>query len=114
VARLFNDAGIIAIAAFISPYRDDRELARSTVGAARFIEAYLSADISICEHRDPKGLYKKARAGELADFTGISAPYEAPAHPAIYLDTGVLSVEQCVTRLLQLVLQRARDGHASR
>jgi len=114
VARLFNDAGIIAIAAFISPYRDDRELARSTVGAARFIEAYLSADISICEHRDPKGLYKKARAGELADFTGISAPYEAPAHPAIHLDTGVLSVEQCVTRLLQLVLQRARDGHASR
>jgi adenylyl-sulfate kinase len=114
VARLFNDAGIIAIAAFISPYRDDRELARSTVGAARFIEAYLSADISICEHRDPKGLYKKARAGELADFTGISAPYEAPAQPAIHLDTGVLSVEQCVTRLLQLVLQRARDGHASR
>jgi len=111
VARLFNDAGMITITAFISPYRDDRAIARNILGAERFIETYLAADIDVCEGRDPRGLYRKARAGEIPDFTGISAPYEAPDNPAIELDTGFLSVEQSIMKLLDSVLPRLREGY---
>jgi adenylyl-sulfate kinase len=88
VARPFNDAGMVMIAAFISPYREDRALARNIIGPKRFIEVYLSADLSVCERRDPRGLHGKARAGEITGFTGISAPYEAPENPTIRFDTG--------------------------
>jgi adenylylsulfate kinase-like enzyme len=75
-----NDAGLIAITAFISPYRADREVARHIIGAARFVEVYLNAPLEVCEQRDPKGLYRGARKGEIAEFNGVSAPYEPPEH----------------------------------
>ena len=87
VAALFADAGLIVIAAFISPYRAGREAAREAIGAARFLEVFLDAPLAVCERRDPKGLYRRARAGEIAEFTGISAPYEPPEAPALTLDT---------------------------
>jgi len=112
VAKLFNDAGIVMITAFISPYRDDRDVARNILGPERFIEAYLAADIAVCERRDPRGLYRRARAGEIPDFTGISAPYEPPDNPTIRLDTGVLSVEQSISQLLDAVLPYLRNDNA--
>ncbi len=114
VAKLFNDAGVVMITAFISPYRDDRAVARDILGPERFIETYVAADIAVCERRDPRGLYAKARAGEIPEFTGISAPYEAPERPTIKLDTGRLSVEQSVSQLLDVVLPRLREGRAAR
>jgi len=114
VAKLFNDAGIVMITAFISPYRSDREVAREILGPDRFIEAHVAADLAVCEGRDPRGLYRKARAGEIPEFTGISAPYEAPENPALRLDTGTLSVEESIAQLLEFVLPRLRDGQAAR
>jgi len=114
VAKLFNDAGIVLITAFISPYRDDRAMASDILGPERFIEVHLAADLAICEQRDPRGLYRKARAGEIPGFTGISAPYEVPENPTIRLDTGLLSVEESMSRLLDAILPRLRDGHATR
>ena len=87
VAALFADAGLVCISAFISPYHADREAAR-TAAKGRFHEVYLDADVRICELRDPKGLYRKARAGEIADFTGVSAPYETPTTPDLVIPTG--------------------------
>ena len=113
VARLFNDAGIVMITAFISPYRADRALAHDILGPERFVEVHVAADITVCERRDPRGLYQKARAGIIPDFTGISAPYEAPEHPSIRVDTGTLSVEQSVSQLLEVILPRLRHGHAA-
>jgi adenylyl-sulfate kinase len=103
VCKLFNDAGILVVTAFISPYRADRAMARDIIGANRFMEVYLATSLDICEKRDPKGLYKKARAGEIKDFTGISAPYEAPLYPTLALDTGKLSVTESVSEI-QLVV----------
>ena len=100
VARLMNDAGLIVICAFISPLRSDRELARDIVGGDNFVEVHVSTPCEVCEERDPKGLYKKARAGLIPEFTGVSAPYEVPLDPAMALDTGELSLEQACERLL--------------
>ena len=108
IARLMNDAALIAITAFISPYRADRRMARDIVGAGRFIEVYLDAPLEICEQRDPKGLYRRARAGQIADFTGVSAPYEVPEAPTLVLATGRRGVEDCVAELLALVQERIR------
>ncbi|OEJ66858.1 adenylyl-sulfate kinase [Magnetovibrio blakemorei] len=107
VAGLFAEAGIIAIAAFISPYHEERQLARK-IGGKNFVEVFLSADVEVCETRDPKGLYKKARAGEIKDFTGIDAPYERPEQAELVLDTGRLSVEACTEQLVQLIDSRFR------
>ena len=96
VAAMLADAGLIVITAFISPFERDRERVREVVGEDRFVEVFLDAPIEVCERRDPKGLYAKARAGEIADFTGISSPYEIPAAPALVLRTGELEVEACV------------------
>jgi len=103
VAKLFADAGTICITAFISPYRSDRDLARSIAPEGRFVEVYLNAPLEVCEQRDPKGLYAKARAGQIKDFTGISAPYEAPLNPQITLHTDRLTVEECVAEILELL-----------
>lgn len=100
VAALLADAGLICIGAFISPYRSDRDLARSLVPPGRFIEVYLDVPVTVCEGRDPKGLYAKARAGLIPNFTGISAPYEAPLRPELDLKTNQLSVEQCVAAIV--------------
>ena len=87
VAALFADAGLVCISAFISPYRADRDVARQAA-KGRFHEVYLDADVETCEERDPKGLYRKARAGKIADFTGVSAPYEIPTAPDLVIPTG--------------------------
>jgi adenylyl-sulfate kinase len=110
VARLMNDAGLIAITAFISPYRIDRRMAREIVGGERFIEVYVNAPLDVCEQRDPKGLYRKARAGKLPEFTGISAPYEAPETPEVVLHTAERSIDDCVSELLAIVSERTRPG----
>ena len=104
VARLFVDAGLVVMTAFISPYREDRARARAIVGDA-FVEVHVDADVAVCEARDPKGLYKKARAGEIGDFTGISAPYEAPDDPELRIDTSALPLAECV----EMVLRHLRD-----
>ncbi|ACO78653.1 adenylylsulfate kinase [Azotobacter vinelandii CA] len=106
VARLMNDAGLVVMAAFISPYRRDRELARSIIGADRFHEIYVSAPLYVCERRDPKGLYKKVRIGELSGFTGVDSPYEEPDHPDVYLDTSRTPIPDCLDRLAGLITAR--------
>ena len=93
VAKLFGDAGVVAITAFISPYRADRDKARATVGDGDFIEIFVDTPLEVCEARDPKGLYKKARAGEIKGFTGIDAPYEPPEKPELVLDAATKSPE---------------------
>lgn len=100
VAKLFNDAGLIAIVAFISPYEEDRKIAREIVGRERFFEVFVSASLECCEQRDPKGLYAKARAGLLPEFTGVSAPYDVPRNPALVLDTTGTPVNDCVATLM--------------
>jgi len=102
VAALIADAGMIVVTAFISPYRSDRERARKAAGEA-FHEIYIEADLATCEDRDPKGLYKRARSGEIPEFTGISAPYEPPDHPDLVVDTSRHSIEDCVARILDHV-----------
>jgi adenylyl-sulfate kinase len=101
VAKLFVDAGFVCITAFISPYRSDREIARRIAPEGRFIEVYVNTPLEVCELRDPKGLYAKARTGAIKEFTGISAPYEPPANPEVELRTDQLSVADCVAMLLK-------------
>ena len=103
VSRLMNDAGLIVITAFISPSIDDRTMARKIIGDDAFLEVYIGTPMGVCEERDPKGLYKKARSGEISGFTGISAPYEPPLRPNLILDTSSTSLEDCVTRLMSLL-----------
>ena len=104
--KLFVEAGVVVLTAFISPHRADRARARETVGTTDFIEVYCQCALDECERRDVKGLYKRARAGEIKDFTGISAPYDEPEHPDVTLDTKELSVEQCVERVAQNLILR--------
>ena len=108
IGKLFVDTGIITLAAFISPNNDIREMAANIIGKEDFMEIYVSTPIEECERRDVKGLYAKARKGEIKNFTGISAPFEAPEHPARSLDTSKLSVEESVNKLLDLILPRVK------
>ena len=94
VAKLMLDAGLIVITAFISPFQADRDMVRAILEPMEFIELYMDAPLEICERRDPKGIYKKARAGEIKNFTGISSPYEPPLHPEIIVDAATLAVEE--------------------
>ena len=103
VAKLMNDAGLIVITAFISPFQADRAMARDIIGEKYFKEVYVSTPIAVCEQRDPKHLYERARKGEVADFTGISSPYEAPTAPALVIDTSILTQEEAVLRLANLL-----------
>ncbi|MCP8900301.1 adenylyl-sulfate kinase [Gilvimarinus xylanilyticus] len=103
VARLMVDAGLVVICAFISPYRRDRQMVRSMFNHGQFIEAYLDTPLSVCEERDPKGLYKKARAGIIKQFTGISDPYEAPDHAEITIDTSGNDVGASVNAILKVL-----------
>ena len=100
------EAGVIVLVAFISPYRADRERVRGMVAQDDFIEVYCNASIDICEARDVKGMYKKARAGVITDFTGISAPYEVPMKPEITVDTGTLELGVCVLQVINAIAQR--------
>lgn len=100
LGALFRDAGVITLTAFISPFRADRDAARARVEPGRFFEVFVDTPLSVCEERDPKGLYKRARAGEISHFTGISSPYEAPAAPEVHLNTAEMDVPSCVDRVL--------------
>lgn len=110
VSRLMNDAGIIVITAFISPYIEDRTMARKIIGERAFLEIHVGTPMGICEERDPKGLYRKARLGEISGFTGISAPYEPPLHPNLFLDTSSTNLETCVERLMDLLRDFLHGG----
>ena len=105
VAKLMVDAGSITVTAFISPYKQDRDNVRAILKDDEFIVVYTKCSVEECENRDPKGLYKKARSGEIPEFTGISAPYEAPDHPEIILDTEHESIDQSVDRVIQYLKQ---------
>lgn len=104
VSKLFCNGGIITISAFISPTNEIRKMAREIIGSADFFEVFVSTPLEICELRDPKGIYKKARLGEIKEFTGISAPYEVPHNPEYSIDTSNISVEESVERLYNKVL----------
>ena len=106
MAKLFMEAGVLVLTAFISPYRADRERVRGMVNHDDFIEIYCDASIEVCEARDVKGMYKKARAGQIAEFTGISSPYEAPENPELIVNTGKLVLEDCVKQVLGEMGQR--------
>lgn len=105
VARLFQQAGFIVITAFISPYREDRDNARTVISPAPFIEVFLDTDLETCQSRDPKGLYKKAINGEIAEFTGVSSPYEPPSEPEIKLFTARETVEQSADKIILYLKQ---------
>ncbi|MFI0401548.1 MAG: adenylyl-sulfate kinase [Cyanobium sp.] len=100
VAKLFLDAGVVVLTAFVSPFRADRKRARALVDAGDFVEIHCAADLNVCEERDTKGLYAKARSGEIKEFTGISSPYEEPEQPELRIDTGHQSLDDCVSQVL--------------
>jgi adenylylsulfate kinase len=100
MSKLFLEAGVIALTAFISPYRSDRQKVRELVGPADFVEIYCRCSLEVCERRDVKGLYKRARHGEIKEFTGISSPYEEPVNPELIIDTGEASLETCVAQVI--------------
>jgi adenylylsulfate kinase len=106
VAKLFAEAGIITLTAFISPFRADRDRVRALVPEGDFFEIYCKADLAICEDRDVKGLYQKARLGEIKEFTGISSPYEAPETPELCVETGTKPLEDCVDEVIDALIQR--------
>lgn len=103
VAALMNRAGLTVLVATISPTQADREMARNIVGMDNWLEIHIATPLSVCEQRDPKGLYRRARSGELQDFTGISAPYEEPDNPALRLDSNAMSLENATSRLLAML-----------
>ena len=111
VARLFTQAGIVNLTAFISPYRRDRDMNREIQGQGDFVEIYVNSPIEVCEQRDPKGLYEKARAGLIPEFTGISAPYEAPEQPELVLDTHLETPEQSAERVVQYLREQGYLGN---
>ena len=110
MAKLFMEAGIIVLTAFISPYRAERERVRAMVKQGDFIEIYCNTPIEVCETRDVKGLYKKARAGEIAEFTGISSPYQAPEAPELLLSTGAESLSACVQKVEEVIMHHGICG----
>lgn len=106
VCKLFLDAGVIVLSAFISPFRADRDQVKNIVGSEHYLEVFVDAPLEVCEQRDVKGLYKKARAGEVKNFTGIDSPYEHPASPEVHIPTHQLAVEQSIEKLLNELLPR--------
>lgn len=106
VCKLFADAGLIVMSAFISPFTSDRRMVRKLFPAGEFIEVFMDTPLETCESRDPKGLYQKARSGEIKHFTGIDSPYEVPSHPELRLDTSTMTVDECVDSLIGYLLDR--------
>ena len=109
IANLFIDAGLVVLAAFVSPYRKDREEIQKIVGNNNFVEVYVNTSVEECEKRDVKGLYKKARLGEIKDFTGVNAPYEAPESPDIEIKTEQLTVEESVSKIIKAINQKLKN-----
>ena len=110
VSKLFLNCGIITIASFISPTAEIREMARTIIGEEDFIEFFINAPLEVCESRDVKGLYEKARRGEIKEFTGINAPYEIPAHPGLEIRTDLLSIEESVKKMIDFLLPLIKKG----
>ncbi|PKR77799.1 adenylyl-sulfate kinase [Halalkalibacillus sediminis] len=110
VSKLMADAGLVTLSAFISPYREDRDNVRKMMNEQEFVEVYVKCDLGVCEDRDPKGLYKKARAGEIKGFTGIDDPYEEPNKPEITVETDKHSVEECVKQIVDYLKQNGYLG----
>jgi len=108
VSNLMIDAGLVVLAAFISPYKKDREMIKKTVKDSRFVEVFVDASIEECERRDVKGLYAKARKGLIKDFTGVNAPYETPQNPDVLIDTENTSVEEAVSKVLKYIEERLK------
>jgi adenylylsulfate kinase len=108
VARLFLDAGIIVITAFISPFREDRDFVRSLAADGEFLEVYVNCPVEVCEARDVKGLYAKARKGEIPDFTGISSPFEVPLKPEVEVHSDTEDIENCVNKILEVAYKRIK------
>lgn len=106
VSSLFIDAGLVCVAAFISPFKEDREIAKKIVGEERFIEVFVNTPIEVCEKRDVKGLYKKARKGEIMNFTGISSPFEIPENPTLSIDTSVESLNESIEKLKRILYNK--------
>lgn len=106
VSKLLLDAGVIVLSAFISPFQADRDHVKEIVGADNYVEIFVDAPLEICEQRDVKGLYKKARTGEVKNFTGIDSPYEAPTHPDVVIQTSALSIDESVGKLMEFVLPK--------
>ncbi|MEI8185448.1 MAG: adenylyl-sulfate kinase [Chlorobiaceae bacterium] len=106
VAKLMTEAGLIVITAFISPFTADRDMVRTLLPVGIFIEVHLTTSLDVCEARDPKGLYQKARKGEIPNFTGISSPYQAPLHPELRFDTASLSVNECADSILEYLRKK--------
>ncbi len=106
ISKLFVDAGVIVLSAFISPFQKDRDRVRALVNEGEFIEVFIDTPLEVCENRDPKGLYKKARKGEIPDFTGISSPYEAPANAEIHVKNSELSIDACADIIIQYLQQK--------
>ena len=108
IGKLFVQTGVVTLACFVSPTRDIRRMAREIVGGEDFLEVFVSTPIEECERRDVKGLYARARRGEVKDFTGVSAPFEAPLSPDLDIDTSVLSLQESVDKVLQLILAKSK------
>lgn len=111
VANLMVDAGLVVLAAFVSPYRKDRDRIKAIVGEENFVEIHISTPIEVCEARDVKGLYAKARAGEIKDFTGVNAPYEAPQQPTLAVDTTELSIEAAADEVMEAIQTKLKLEH---
>ncbi|MBQ0724155.1 MAG: adenylyl-sulfate kinase, partial [Cycloclasticus sp.] len=107
VANLFCDAGLVVITAFISPFEKDREMVRQVAMSGQFVEVFIDAPLSVCEQRDPKGLYKKARAGQIKDFTGIDSPYEVPVKPELHIINDGVSIEEAATQVVDYLKKHA-------
>ena len=110
VSKLLLDAGVIVLSAFISPFQADRDQVKEIVGAQNYVEVFVDAPLEVCEQRDVKGLYKKARAGEVKNFTGIDSPYEAPSHADVVIPTGSLSIDESIGKLMEFVLPKISFG----
>jgi adenylylsulfate kinase len=110
VAKLFADAGVVVLTAFISPFTNDRELARALIGNENFLEVYVDCPLEVCETRDVKGLYQKARAGNIKNFTGIDSPFEIPANPNIILSTHLHTIEECLEQLIHFIQPKLTAG----
>ena len=110
VSKLLLDAGVIVLSAFISPFQADRDQVKEIVGAQNYVEVFVDAPLEVCEQRDVKGLYKKARAGEVKNFTGIDSPYEAPSRADVVIPTGSLSIDESIGKLMEFVLPKISFG----
>lgn len=108
VAKLFVDAGVIVLSAFVSPFEKDRQQVRDLVENGEFLEVFVNCPLEVCESRDVKGLYRKARAGEIKDFTGISSPFEEPCNPEIEINTDTLSIEESVDKVVNLIIEKSK------